>query len=359
MPAYIEENENLNSESQDIRVIGGYKARNIGFIRYLYLVGAESIVDNIDNENLLTGQADNAVVSNGLILKATTSYNLMLFPKKACSFSESHQHTSDGEEYTCNIEMILPRTETSIRNWIHQQNNRRFVAVMQDTNGFWYQVGDADTPLVWQIETTIATTNAMKFVLRAKMWHPAWSLSNPMLYSILPTTEGCGQTIPILGYDCKAEIDEIKRRLDELNDNFGPNSGVTMIEKELKSSTQFTDSVYYQFTVGSNTYNIMGISNNDAVLLNRLKSGEIGIEEKSVRLFPIQNNQTQFDVPEELDGYKIAKFAVNHLPYSEGIEYQIYEAGGLRKIVWISTEFEIVETDLIEIFYFKVQSSQF
>ena len=83
----------------------------------------------------------------------------------------------------------------------------------------------------------------------------------------------------------------------------------------------------------------MGLSSTDAVLLNRLKSGEIGVEEKSVRLFPVLNNQVEFIVPSSINGYKIAKFAVNHTQYSEGIEYMIIETGGIRKIVWINSEF--------------------
>lgn len=340
--------EQISQQNESaLRIVGGYKSINVGYVRYIYLIPFDSCIDSLNTTLLIAGQVKNAVQSDGIVMKENTIYNLMLFPPKSCTFSENHIHGMDGEEYAISIDFSLPRADYDIRDWIHRQNNRRWIAIFQDTNGYWYQGGDLDCPLIWDINTQIAKENTMKFSLKAKMWHPAWMLTDPLLYGVVPNTD-CSKITQVLGCGCKAEIEEIKKKLENI-------SGITLLEKTIDSGTTFTENVYYEFSVGNKKYNVRGISPSQSVLLDRLQKGEICVEEKSVRLYPISDYQFEFIIPDIILDKKIAKFAINHINYSEGIEYEIIEINGAKKIRWVSTEFEIMSTDLVEIIYLHTE----
>lgn len=112
------------------------------------------------------------------------------------------------------------------------------------------------------------------------------------------------------------------------------------------STTQEHEAYYLGDT--DTLYDMQGlVSNNNlnTVLLDSIRNGEIKAQ-ISYYTFSVVNGQSQFHVPLNLQNKYITGFSINHIYYSEGIEY----TKAVNTITW-NGRFEIKANYLVQVHY--------
>lgn len=164
----------------ELQNIGGdFSGINSGYVTDLILIDAKNIISIADP----TYDGDPAkpfTVLNGNVgVNIDAKVYKIRFRTKSCSFSESAGKGVHGFQYNTSFGLDLPRNNTSLVSFLHQNRNKRWVAIWCDGNGQCYITGERDFGLqILKARQIGAGTNNISVGMSCTSWHQSWFLES-------------------------------------------------------------------------------------------------------------------------------------------------------------------------------------
>jgi hypothetical protein len=164
-------------------IVGGWEGEsNIGFVTELILIDIKDIVSLTDPEQ--DPAIPMTVGNSNLILKQNSKIFRVVFRSRSCTFSESQLTTANGKVSSVSISFDLAKNSQQISQWLHQNIQRKWVALYRDGNGLDRISGDNENGLGLSLSRSINNSNGMSLQLSQLCNHQSWFFENLKVFQV-------------------------------------------------------------------------------------------------------------------------------------------------------------------------------
>jgi hypothetical protein len=157
---------------------------NVGFLTHLYAIRTEDVLYvHTPTGNSLFQPSSAVGIKPGAIITE------FLTKAKTATFTESSSENADGVSYNLAISFPMKGSATSLTNWVHQNQKRRYIILVRDTLGNCYLIGDYENGarVTWSRQVTSTSMHQLSFNLIN--WYPIQYITTIDLENIFPNRE--------------------------------------------------------------------------------------------------------------------------------------------------------------------------
>ncbi len=164
------------------------QVQNVGFVRTLLMIDIADLVSMEDPQMGIPASVYTAALNKFVFVENVKVYKMM-FPTKACVFSENETIQLDGRMYGITLDWALPKISAEFKQWFYANRNRRWLVLIEDSNGSCYVLGEPENGLFLSSSQAINTVNRISMQLVGRTWHSAWMLDSIDLDTLGLNTE--------------------------------------------------------------------------------------------------------------------------------------------------------------------------
>lgn len=169
----------------ETQVLGEPRGINAGGLAQLWLIPIDQVKAVLDPYFIEEAEPF-TVPAFGLPLTEDAEITRINFPTGGASFEENKLIVEEGSVYALELEAFIPRNETTLLDYLHRNQERRFLSIFTDRNGLTYLTGEPEQGLLLTVTRSIAGTNSVKLSLSGRSWHPAFMLEDADFDTLLP-----------------------------------------------------------------------------------------------------------------------------------------------------------------------------
>lgn len=181
--------------------VGGYSGSNSPFVLNLYMFRKSDVVSVLDPIRfpLPDGRPFQMPVG-GLRLKTGAKVHRFKFPPQTCTFEQTTTRSDSGVVYLPAIEFPMPGTRIEVEDWMYQNREQQFVAIIETPNGNSWIVGNEERGLRPAAVITVGAVNQHFFSFSA-------ALNTPLFFLTLGTGVNLAEIFPPTDFSIDFSLD--------------------------------------------------------------------------------------------------------------------------------------------------------
>lgn len=158
--------------------VGGYSGSNSPFVLNLYLFRKSDVAVVLDPIRYpLPGGRPFCLPFGGLRLNPGTKVHRFKFPPQTCIFQQTYSRNDSGAIYSPAIEFPMPGGRLDVEEWMFQNREQQFVAIVETPAGNSWIVGNEERGLRPAAVLTTGSVNQHFFSFSATLNSPIFFLT--------------------------------------------------------------------------------------------------------------------------------------------------------------------------------------
>jgi hypothetical protein len=149
---------------------------NAGQVARLKLLPVENVLTILPPGQGPAVAAPFTVSKYGLAVAAGATLTELVFPVGGCTFQEGSGTDGNGKTWSTDLQLTVPKNQTSLLDWIDRNQGRRWLAIWLDRNGLAYLAGEPGNGLRMEVSRVITSGNSVAISLKSRFTHPTWFL---------------------------------------------------------------------------------------------------------------------------------------------------------------------------------------
>jgi len=157
---------------------------NIGGLETFLFADAESLLYDPRPRRDLAGN----LVIQSLPLIGGAKWQVASVVKFSLGYRERQRENQDGISYRQQLSGVIAKHTPIIANILRQFENRRFVLLVKDLNGYYRLVGSKESPMEFAYQSDPGASprdrNEISWEFEGEQAHPAWFYSGDLLNQV-------------------------------------------------------------------------------------------------------------------------------------------------------------------------------